>query len=363
MCFYTRDLLDALLEAGRGSTDVATRLEALAGTDPPVDAQLFVGRARSRLDGNPERLVDAIESVLRRGEERASTYTAGRLVDLLADVHPASSKRLDPYRDRLRELVRSMGQNDPAGYWIFTGDLTEVLDWSRKDLAHTMRSSLCSYALMYTLPQLGPLAAPLADDLAKLMRESDPWDRHAVCKVLAAVGPDPAARALVPEIRALAGTFRPSRRVEPALVMWAVCRDVRGALDILMPLLEDRSWGTTHAAWALGQMGADATEALPALRALAKGSNPAYARWAGKAVERIEADRRGDRDLEALWRDLGSDDHLASVRALWRLKDRGWGVVPFLNRRLRADADARNLLPGRLQRLRARVRQVMRNVK
>lgn len=356
-CSYTSSLAEALVAVGRDAPGLAQRLLAMLEKPIPPDARLRVGWALSKITGDPEHLVGALVWVLERNQQRAASYTGDRTIELLGDVDPTVADRLAPYQDTLAALVRGFKYGDPTGYWMLTGDVQTVLAWARADLDKTYQSGVCSSALDEAIGKLGPLAGPLTDRLLRLLRESDDWDRAGVCEAVAALGPAPVTRSLRPELLALADRFQAAWRVEPALALWSCCRDTNAALAILMPLLDDQGWATTSACRALGQMGQDAETALPALRRLAMGPNPAYAAAAREAAALIEAEVRRTPRLDVLWEELGSDDPLQSIRTLWRLSDHSEDVLRWLEQRIAYD-DA-PILPGRRMRRHARARQVL----
>ncbi|KPJ72997.1 MAG: hypothetical protein AMS14_06835 [Planctomycetes bacterium DG_20] len=356
-CFYSGSLAEALVAVGRGDAELQQRLLALLEQPIPVDGRLYVGWALSKLTGNPDHLVDALVWVLERDRQRAASYTDQRITSLLQEVAPSVAGRLAPYHPTLRALVSTPVQGNPTGYLLFTGDVETVLKWARADLDETCQSSVCSSALEDVIGEIGPLAEPLTDRLLLLLRESDDWDKPDVCEAVAAIGPTPVTRSLKPELLALAGRLRPVWREEPALGLWGCCRDIDAAMAILLPMLDDRDWATTRACRALAEMGRDARGALGDLRRLAAGANPAYAEAAREAVGQIEAEVSRQAALDELWQELGADDYAQSLRAMWRLVDRGPDVVPWLRRRL--DEDDAPMLPGRRMRLHARARQAL----
>ena len=356
-CFYSSSLAEALVAVGRSDAELERRLLALLEKPIPVDARLYVGWALSELTGDPNHLADALVWVLERGRQRAAGYTDSRILGLLQEVDPSVAGRLAPHHAALAALVPGVGQGDPSGYLFLTGDMKPVLAWARGDLDRTYQSNICSSALEGVIGQLGPLASPLTDRLLRLLCESDDWDKHGVCGAVAAIGPTPVTRSLKPELLALAGRFRPVRCVEPALALWSCCRDTEAAMAILMPLLDDRGWATTCACRALAEMGRDAEAALPDLRLLAKGRNPAYVMAAEEAIALIEAEVSRNPALDELWHELGADDYAQSLRAMWRLVDLGPAVAPWLRRRL--NGDGATMLPGRRMRLHARARQTL----
>jgi len=360
-CFYTDALTEALVAVGRGDTQLVATLNARLQRPIPTDARLYVGRTLSQLTGDPTHLVDALVWVLDGNHQKDATYTYYRVLGLLSEVAPAQAHRLDPYREQLAALVRSMGQGDPTGYFMLTGDFDPVLEWARGDLKRTYQDSACSSVIedvWGVAGNLGPLLSPLTEQMVGLIRESDDSDRHDVCSALAALGPDPATEGLTAEMLALAGRFRTDRRVEPALALWSCTRNTDAALSILLPLLDDMGWATTHAAWALGQMGRDAEPALPRLRQIARGSNPAYAEQARQAVELIEAELSRQVPFEPMWQELGSDNALESIRALWRLVDLGEPAADKIRECMKQGSPAQ--LPGRRIRHHARAEQVLR---
>jgi hypothetical protein len=363
MCFDTESLTGALAAVGRGDAQLVAVLAARLRMPLPVDARLYVGRTLSQLTGDPRHLVEALVWVLEGHHEKAAVYTDHRILGLLSEVDPALAHRLDPYRERLAALVPSLGQGDPTGYFMLTGDIDPVLEWARGDLKSTYQSNVCSSVLddVYGVAgKLGPLLSPLTEQMVDLIRNSDEWDRPGVCSALAALGPDAKTAGLTAEMLALAGRFRPSCRVEPALALWSCTRNTDAALSILLPLLDDMGWATTQASWALGQMGRDAKPALGRLRQIARGSNPAYAEKARQAVERIEAELSRRAPFEPIWQELGSDDSLESVRALWRLVDFGEPAAALIRERMAQGSPAQ--LPGRRIRHHARAEQVLRTL-
>jgi hypothetical protein len=362
MCFYTESLTEALAAVGRGDAQLVAVLTERLRRPLPVDARLYVGRTLSQLTGDPSHLVDALVWVLEGHHEKAAGYTNYRILRLLSEVDPALAHRLDPYRKQMAALVPSLGQGDPTGYFMLTGDIDPVMEWARGDLKSTYQSGLCSSVLdndVYGVAgKLGPLLSPLTEQIVDLIRKSDEWHWPGVCSALAALGPDAATEGLTAEMLALAGRFRPSYRVEPALALWSCTRNTDAALSILLPLLDDMGWATTQASRALGQMGRDAKPALGRLRQIASGSNPAYAEQARQAVERIEAELSRRAPFEPIWQELGSDDSLESIRALWRLVDFGEPAAALIRERMAQGSPAQ--LPGRRIRHHARAEQVLR---
>jgi len=357
-CFDSDRLTKALVALGRGDAPLVATLTARLQRPIPADARLYVGRTLSQLTGEPRHLVEALEWMLEHHQERAATYTEDRVVELLADVDPSLAPRLDPYRARLVDIVNSMGQGDPTGYFILTGDMDPVMAWARRDLQNTYKNNLCSSVMEDVADTFGPLLEPLVGQLTGLIRESDDYDQHGVCAALVPLGPDPAAEGLTAEMLALAGRFCPRQQVEPALALWSGSRNTRAALSILLPLLDDRGWATTRASWALGQMGRDAAPALGRLRQIARGPNPAYAKSASEAIKLIETELSRQVTFEQMWKELGSDDPLESIRALWRMVDVGESVVVDIEKRKAQDSPAQ--LPGRRIRHLARAQQVLR---
>jgi hypothetical protein len=233
-----------------------------------------------------------------------------------------------------------------------------VMAWARRDLQNTYKNNLCSSVMEDVADTFGPLLEPLVGQLTGLIRESEDYDQHGVCAALVPLGPEPAAEGLTAEMLALAGRFRPRQQVEPTLALWSGSRNTRAALSILLPLLDDRGWATTRASWALGQMGRDAAPALGRLRQIARGPNPAYAKSASEAIKLIETELSRQVTFEQMWKELGSDDPLESIRALWRMVDVGESVVVDIEKRKAQDSPAQ--LPGRRIRHLARAQQVLR---
>jgi HEAT repeat protein len=357
-CFYTEAITEALVAVGRGDTQLVATLTARLQRPIPTDARLYVGRTLSQLTGEPRYLVEALQWVLEHHQEKAAVYTEDRVVEMLADVDLSLTPRLDSYRAQLVAIVNSMGQGDPTGYFILTGDLDPLMAWARRDLQNTYKNNLCSSVMEDVADKFGPLLEPLVGQLTGLIRESDDYDQHGVCAALIPLGPDPAAEGLKAEMLALAGRFEPSSRVEPALALWSCTRNTDAALSILLPLLDDTGWGTTRASWALGQMGRDAAPALGRLRQIARGPNPAYAKSASEAIELIETELSRPVTFEQMWQELGSDNALESIRALWRLVDLGEQAADKIREYMKQGSPAQ--LPGRRIRHHARAEQVLR---
>jgi hypothetical protein len=357
-CFDSDRLTEALVAVGRGDAPLVATLTARLERPIPVDACLYVGRTLSQLTGEPRYLVEALQWVLEHHQEKAAVYTEDRVVEMLADVDLSLTPRLDSYRAQLVAIVNSMGQGDPTGYFILTGDLDPLMAWARRDLQNTYKNNLCSSVMEDVADKFGPLLEPLVGQLTGLIRESDDYDQHGVCAALIPLGPDPAAEGLKAEMLALAGRFEPSSRVEPALALWSGSRDTGAALSILLPLLDDTGWGTTRASWALGQMGRDAAPALGRLRQIARGPNPAYAKSASEAIELIETELSRQVTFEQMWKELGSDNALESIRALWRMVDLGEPAKDRIRECMKQGSPAQ--LPGRRIRHHARAEQVLR---
>ncbi len=357
-CFDTPVLLRALVAVGRGDKNLSAALTAMLDEPIPVDARLYLGRALTELTGDPNFHAENLVWVLARDQQRTSTYTDQRVLELVGEVDPAKQVLLEPYEQAIAALVQETSQGDPTGHFVFTGELDAVLEWARGDLESTFQKSpISSWLDDGVSERLGPLAEPLSAQLADLLHHGDRWDHHGACSAIFSLGPNPVTRELAAEMPALAKKFKPDRRIEPALAMWACARDIDGALAILVPLLDDQGWATTHASWALGQMGRDAQAALPRLRKLAQSSNPAYATYADEAVRLIEAELTRKDDMDAIWNELGDDDARVAMRAMWRLSDLGDPVALSLEDRVVQDFAPR--LPGKRMRHHARAAQVL----
>ncbi|HOI56389.1 MAG TPA: hypothetical protein PLP01_14170, partial [Phycisphaerae bacterium] len=352
-CWETPELAKALIAVGRGDKELAATLAALLDGPAPPEAQPYVAWALSEASGNPALLVDGLIRILDAPDPKA--YSWGRVMDLLAEVDPTQSERLRPYHARLAAMAES--GNGGFGYFMLTGDVGPLEKQCRDDIDRSTRRHSISHVLTYSIFHYGAVAAPLAAKMIRLMETGTAHEKHDVAAALVAVGPTPETRGTAASLRALVEGFKPQSRVAPAMALWSCCGRSDEAVDILVPLLEDHGWATTHASWALGQMGRDARSALPRLRNLARSRNAAYAKWASEAVALIEAELSRKVTPRAVYEELGAANYLVSIRALRHFKDMGRSAAPAVRGCLEREATDR--LPGALARQQARARQVL----
>ncbi|MBI5725263.1 MAG: hypothetical protein HZA50_14990 [Planctomycetes bacterium] len=357
-CSHTPYLAKALVAVGRNDRNLQMKLTELLDARIPPDARLFLASALSKLSGDPHHLADALVDVLGKYKKNPATYTDGRILDLLMEVGPAFAEPLEPYHGLLADMVRQSKQSSTSGYFILTGDIDPVLEWSRKDLDNALTgicSSFCGYnGVAY---DLGPAAEPLTEQLFSMIWEGSDWNKRDACEAMSAIGPTGRTKDMNRIFAGLAKKFKPSASTTPALAIWCCTRNTKLALSILTPLLEDMGWGTTAAAVTLGKMGRDAKEALPRLRKLTDGPNPAYARWARDAVELIEKELSRKVEPAEMYEELASDDYIVSIRALWRLVELGKPAAKIVRDCMKNDKTAK--LPGRAARRQARAQQVL----
>jgi hypothetical protein len=355
---YTAEITEALVAVGRGDEELPRALVALLKKEAPVNARLYVARALSQLTGDANHLADGLVDVLKAGKQNDTGYTSVLILELVSEVGPAAAGRLKPYHEMLAEMVRQCGHySSPAGYFVLTGDTEPVMAWARNNLEEAAGSGMISGLLDTGVYQLGPLAEPMLEEIVRLAKNGTDWNRHALCRALAAVGPNRRTSRMGAELADLAERFAPGCRAAPALALWVCCRKTDAALGILVPLLEDEGCGTTDGARALGEMGRDAKSAVPRLRQVASGANPAYAQAAREAVERIEKDLARKAEPRQLYEELGSEDYLVSIRALWRLVDGGKSAAAAIKELIEQDKTPQ--LPGRKIRQQARARQAL----
>jgi hypothetical protein len=203
------------------------------------------------------------------------------------------------------------------------------------------------------------MAGELAPSIINLMKHGDKYDQPVAAFASVAIGPTPQTRGLGHWLIDRAKDEPPGSelRANLAMVLWACCHQTDDAIEILIPLLDDQGWATTRSAWILGQMGRDGRAALPRLRQLAAGPNPAYANWVGEAVRLIETELRRKIEPAGAYEELADDDYLVSLRALWRMVDMGQPGDMLIKDRLAQDDTPR--LPGAKLRQQARARQVL----
>jgi hypothetical protein len=356
-CSETPYLTEALAAVGRHDKDLADTLTGLLGKPIPPDARLYVGWTLSQITDDPKYLVDALIWLFDHQQQHAASSTEYHIFKLLAKVDPSQANRLKPYREQLDALVPKKGLTDPAGYFLLTGAAGPVLEWARNDLEQSSRTTIVSYLLEFAVFELGPVANPLTGQMSDMLENGSNWNKHHVCQAFVALGPSPLTCGQAARLLDLAEKFKPVSRVAPAMALWSCCHKTDAALAILLPLLDDQGFATTHASWALGQMGRDARAALPRLRQLAAGSNPAYAKWAAEAVQVIETELTREITPDQTYQELGSGEHLVSIRALWRLVALGRPAATAIQERLEQEQSLQ--LPGVKLRQLARAAQVL----
>lgn len=355
-CFNTPYLAKALAAVGHGDKELAAALAKELDNPLPTAARLYVGFVLSRITDDPKPLVDAMVRIFEEHKEKVGTYTQYHMLDLAGEVDPSQAARLMPYHEQFLAIIKDINQGNPTGYFLLTGETEPLLDWLHRDLEKT-RGNGCSDYLMFAAPTIGPVAAPQTEELIELLGAASDWPRSEICVALATIGPTDLTRGQTKNLRELSDKFKPQDSANAALAIWSCAHETEKALAILTPLLDDKSFGTTRSSWILGQMGRDGKAALPQLKKLVEGPNPAYAYWAKEAVALIEAELARKVEPKELCDELESDDYLVSLRALWRLVDLGPPAAKTIRERM--EHDDKPQLPGRKIRQQARFRQVL----
>jgi HEAT repeat protein len=252
----------------------ADRLAALVDDEPETWVKVWdsgpptLGSALSALiRAGDERAVPILEQVLR--QERLPHYLGGEVACLGAAARPL----IPMVRNRLAtlDLTSEHGLGDAA--------------------------SLFSVLAQFPDPAAAPALRRLLNDLPTEGRERDQVGKTCL-RALAACGPDAAG-----SITNLTELHVSQWPVAAAETMWALHQDVDAVMPTLLRALHsERPGERRQAAGALARLGADATPALPALRALAA---------QGSSWEQLDA-------ITAVWRVSGdAGPFLAPLRELW----------------------------------------------
>jgi HEAT repeat protein len=328
-CFYS---------AGNTTVEGGVDIAIVGGLDPYdqdwlCDPAFFLSQIRS---GDPvvvRALIEAVqdEASFLRGPAAAALWKIDRRPSLVVPV--------------LAEEVRQMG------VWI------------------SFPSPVYKQQVFETLGEIGPEARAAVPVLAELLASwceavDDPWAAthgwrvgYWAAETLGRIGP--AAEAALPALREALATEDHHVRLAVALALWRIAGRAGEALPVLLEALSDPGPGEEGPPWrchfprmphlprtqqaaaeALGQMGAAARSALPALRKALRRGDPGLTVAAASALWQI--DRQANEAVQGLVVALpGADDktRLAAVQVLGQIGPRARDAVPAL-RRARFDCNA-----------------------
>jgi HEAT repeat protein len=163
---------------------------------------------------------------------------------------------------------------------------------------------------------LGPSAAQAAPALIEALASEDKHARNFAVVALAMVGPTPEAVPALVKVMKDVGSLEPPQmnyrypRASAAIALGLMGADAKQAVPALVDMLkgEDASSWEYHraaAAFALGEIGPDAKEAAPVVMRALKDPSPVVQRWAARALAGIS--EPPDETVAALVATLSSD--------------------------------------------------------
>lgn len=276
-----------------GNQDVPTALPALlqAAKDIDPDVRGSAVSALGKIGAPPEQAIPAIVAVLEKDESRSAADALGKFGPQAAPAIGPLTKALGYKKSLTRaSAAEALGKIGPAAR-----SAAPVLRTRLKDEDENVRGSAAR-----ALWEVEGTASPeLIDVLVELLRTSETGIGLRAIETLGDIGP-PAKKALP----ALAAAGRSEEGFFVAPAIWAAGR-IRQEKDLLprliLELKNPEPDARSSAAWALGKMGPEARETVPALRKLVFDDKIGFGRFLVlEALERIEGHEKAREWIESL---------------------------------------------------------------
>jgi HEAT repeat protein len=272
-----------------GNQDVPTALPALLqaakDTDPGVRGYAVSGLGR--IGAPPERAIPAIVAVLEKDESRSAALALGKFGSQAAPAIAPLTKALG-YKQSLTRAsaAEALGKIGPAAR-----SAAPTLRMRLKDEDDYVRG----FAARALWEVEGTASPELIDVLIALLKTEKIM---LAIETLGEIGPR--AEKALPALEA-AGKSEPRFFIAPTI--WAAGR-IREEKDLLPRLLlelkNSEPMARAYAAWALGKMGPEARETVPALRKLVFDDKIGFGRFVVlEALERIEGHDKATEWIES----------------------------------------------------------------
>jgi HEAT repeat protein len=274
--------VSALGRMGPTARPVAGKVAALLKGAGPGEASAVCEALRS-IGGDAADVVPALAGFLK---DQPNNTSRGWVIDLLARYGPDARDAVPVLLDGLQTpgstprwlYARALAAIDPAK----AGPALPLLH----ELVATHSGGLELYVVLWRIDPDDP-TRPLQALRAALRDPSSEPGRADAARCLGLVGP--AAKEAVPGLRLALRDPAPTVRVAAALALWQVTRSAEESLSVLID--GTKAGEVVHrmgAAQALGELGGDGKDALPALREAARASDGSLRRYARDAIRKID---------------------------------------------------------------------------
>jgi len=245
---------------------------------------VFVRRGAARalveLDAPPALVGPPLVAALDDPDPAVQAHVYGAIASLGDEIVPRVAERLhDPAtHDKAVRLLGLMGAEAKGAVPHLVTALEKAAPEQRREL-------------LFTLAAIGPDSAAATPALVKALADPDEDLRVSACYALGKIGP--AAAAAAPELRK---NLDSQDRVIRLVSVWALLRIVpndKNIVDLAVPLLTkvveegETELARYEAAASLGDIGAPAKSAVPALQKALEDESPAVREAAAEALKQI----------------------------------------------------------------------------
>jgi RNA polymerase sigma factor (sigma-70 family) len=247
-------------------------LEALASTNEMRVNTATIGlmRAGPAAAKATTALIDQLQRNHHQNDTSAvSSSTARMSIDALANIGPGASAAVPLLTTFLQDTSMMYRVIGARAYWHVTGDAEKTLPVLTNALV-----SENSFWAADVLGEMGSSATPALDSLRQAYRAGAPDARMHAYKALLTI--DPYHAPDIQGVQELVDTRNSITRLDATEALWQYSHDSQLVLPLLLKVLPERENfypDVDRILTMLGQMGPDATEALPALRKILQEPN------------------------------------------------------------------------------------------